>query len=213
VKAKMISDDKKNLAKDDNHNISEKSLNDIFIKGKINNDILGKKMTKNLEKIKEELILELSGDEGLRIVEFIKDKEDTSEFVISEKLSIEIHQTRTLLYKLLDYNLTNFIRRKDKIKGWYICYWNFNPEELIHTYNKLKTEKIEKLNERLNKEKGNQFFMCGNACIRMPFEKAVDFEFKCPECGELMNQQDNARTIEFLKERITELQKEMDQVN
>lgn len=209
----MISDDKKNSVKDDNYNISEKSLNDIFKNGKINNIVLDKKMSKNLEKIKEELILELSGEEGLKIIEFIKDKKDTSEFIISEKLSIEIHQTRTLLYKLIDYNLTNFIRRKDKIKGWYICYWNFNPEELIHTYNKLKKEKIEKLNERLHKEKNNQFFMCSNACTRMPFEKAVDFEFKCPECGELMNQQDNARTIEFLTETIEELQKKMDQVN
>ena len=210
----MVIVNKKNSERGDNHNITHETLNENFKKGKINNLYFREKMnTKNLDKIKEELILELTGEEGLKIVEFIKDKEDTSEFVISEQLNIEIHQTRTFLYKLLDFNLTTFIRRKDKIKGWYICYWNFHPEQIIHTYNKLKKEKIEKLNERLSREKNNQFFMCGNACIRMPFEKAVDFEFKCHECGELMNQQDNSRTIEFLKERIEELNKEIKEAN
>jgi len=39
----------------------------------------------------------------------------------------------------------------------------------------------------------------------MDFEKAIDFNFKCPECGEIMQEQDNKRTIEFLQERIKEL--------
>lgn len=170
-------------------------------------------MKRDLEELKKELVLEIVGEEGLEIIEYLKDKEDVSEFIISEKLDIEIHKTRTLLYRLLDFNLSTFIRRKDKQKGWYICYWNFHPEQIIHTYNKLKKEKIDKLSERLIKEKDNHFFMCSNACTRMPFEKAVDFEFKCPECGELMNQQDNTRTIEFLQERIQELSNEIEEVN
>ena len=42
----------------------------------------------------------------------------------------------------------------------------------------------------------------------MDFEKATDFNFKCPECGELMNQLDNTRTIDFLKDQIMKLEKE-----
>lgn len=170
-------------------------------------------MKKKMKEIEKELILEVAGEDGMRIIDFVRNKTDTSEFVISEKLDIEIHLARTLLYKLLDYNLTTFNRRKDKEKGWYICYWNFHPEQILHTYNKLKREKIDKLNERLSKEQENHFFMCVNACTRMPFEKAVDFEFKCPECGELMNQQDNSRTIEFLKESIQELRNEIEENN
>ncbi len=40
------------------------------------------------------------------------------------------------------------------------------------------------------------------------FDKAISFNFKCPECGEIMHHQDNTRTIEFLKERIKELEAE-----
>jgi transcription initiation factor IIE alpha subunit len=43
----------------------------------------------------------------------------------------------------------------------------------------------------------------------MDFEKSMEFNFKCPECGELMDEQNNARTVEFLKERIDELDKDL----
>ncbi|MBR9676502.1 hypothetical protein GOV05_05845 [Candidatus Woesearchaeota archaeon] len=168
---------------------------------------------RQFEKIKKELILELVGEYGFSIVEYLKDKTEVSEFKIAEDLKIEIHQTRTLLYKLLDHNLATFKRKKDKVKGWYICYWDFHPEQILHVYIKLKKQKLEKLHERLESEQGHHFFMCKNTCVRMNFEKAVDFEFKCPECGELMHQQDNQRTIEFLTQRIEELTKEIEQAN
>lgn len=171
-----------------------------------------KKTKKPGKKIEKQLLLDLVGEEGISIIDFIRDKENTSEFIISEKLNIEIHRTRTLLYTLLKFNIATFIRKKDREKGWYICYWNYHPTQIIHTLKKLKQEKLDKLKERLDKEQANQFFMCKSACVRKDFEKAMDDEFKCPECGELMNQQDNSRTIEFLKEKINLLQEEIDKI-
>lgn len=161
------------------------------------------------KKIKEQVLTELAGEQAIKIINFIKDKKETSEFIIAEKTEIEIHRTRTILYKLFESNVANFIRRKDKVKGWYICYWDFLPGNIKYAYYKIKKKKLEKLQTRLEQESGQQFFMCKNACARMNFEKAVDFEFKCPECGELMNQQDNSRTIEFLSQTIKELKKDL----
>ncbi len=39
----------------------------------------------------------------------------------------------------------------------------------------------------------------------MTFELAVEQNFKCTECGQVMQEQDNTRTKEFLRERIGEL--------
>ncbi|MEA2036904.1 MAG: transcription factor, partial [Nanoarchaeota archaeon] len=50
------------------------------------------------------------------------------------------------------------------------------------------------------------FFICSQACVRLDFEQATEFEFKCPECGILLHQQDNVRTIDHIKERIKELE-------
>jgi hypothetical protein len=44
--------------------------------------------------------------------------------------------------------------------------------------------------------------------VRMDFEKASEFQFRCPECGQIMNEQDNSRTIEFLTDRLKELEVE-----
>lgn len=159
-------------------------------------------------KLMEKIVTELVSDEAIPIVKYLKGKTKISEFIISEELELEIHRTRFLLYKLLEHNLVTFLRKKDKIKGWYICYWDLNDHMFEYLDKKMNDEKLEKLIERLEREEGNQFYLCRNACARMDFDKAMEFNFKCPECGEIMHHQDNSRTIEFIKERIKELEKE-----
>jgi len=159
------------------------------------------------KKLIQKVVTELVGEEALPIIEYLQGKKHISEFIIAEELDLEIHKTRNILYRLLEHNIVSFDRKKDKIKGWYICYWDFLPENLPFLAKKIKDNKLLKLNERLSREETNRFYMCKNACARMDFERAIEFNFKCPECGEIMQEQDNKRTIEFLQERIKELAK------
>jgi transcription initiation factor TFIIE subunit alpha len=163
---------------------------------------------KEKDQLLKKIVKELVSEEAIPIIEYLKGKSKISEFVISEELELEIHKTRFLLYKLLDHNIVSFIRKKDKIKGWYICYWDLNEDIVNHLDQKMNDDKLDKLKERLKREEDNQFYMCKNACTRMDFDRAMEFNYKCPECGELMHIQDNSRTIEFLKERIKELEKD-----
>ncbi len=158
------------------------------------------------EKI-ENVVRELVSEEGIPIVLYLIGKTKVSEFTIANDLDMEIHKARNLLYKLFEQNILSFIRKKDKIKGWYICYWDFNEKSIPFLDEKIKKNKLQKLQERLEKESSATFYMCKNACTRMDFEKAMEFNFKCPECGELMDEQNNSRTIEFLQQRIKELKK------
>jgi transcription initiation factor TFIIE subunit alpha len=162
------------------------------------------------KKLADEIIRELVGEEALAIIEFLKKNKHASEFKIAEMLKQEIHFTRNILYRLLEHNLVTFIRKKDKIKGWYICYWDYNDEAIPHLSDKLKKMKLVKLEERLAKEHNNFFFMCKNACTRMNFDRAAEFNFKCPECGQLMNEQNNEKTVEFLQKNIEDLKKEIE---
>ena len=114
-----------------------------------------------------------------------------------------------MLYKLYEHNIVEFLRKKDKIKGWYICYWDLNEKNIPELALKLKKNKFEKIQERLEREKTNNFYMCKNACARMTFDDSIEYNFKCPECGEIMNEQDNRRTIEFLDNKLTELRSEI----
>jgi transcription initiation factor TFIIE subunit alpha len=105
--------------------------------------------------------------------------------------------------------LVSFIRRKDKKKGWYIYYWTFNPKRVKGIAFGLKRKRLEKLRERLNRENSGQFYICQEKCIRLDFEQASNFEFKCPECGRLLNLDNNSEKIEQIQKEIKMLEKEL----
>ena len=154
------------------------------------------------------LINEIAGERAVPIIEYLKNRKNVSEFIIADKVKMDMQTTRNILYTLNSYNVATYIRRKDRKKGWYISYWTFNRKRVKDLTEKLRKEKIVKLSERLNKEEANKgnFFICTQACARLDFEQATEFEFKCPECGNLLNQQDNTKTIENIKERIKDLE-------
>ncbi len=157
----------------------------------------------------EDVVKELVNEDAIPIVLYLIGRTKVSEFVLAQDLDLEIHKARNLLYRLLEHNVLYFHRKKDKIKGWYICYWDFNEKIIPFLLEKIKTQKLQKLKERLEKESSSMFYMCKSACTRMDFEKSMEFNFKCPECGELMDEQNNSRTLEFLKERIADLDKDL----
>ncbi|MFP4523617.1 MAG: hypothetical protein ACLFNM_03670, partial [Candidatus Woesearchaeota archaeon] len=158
------------------------------------------------ERIQKVLRHVVPEEDAARICLYLQGKKNISEFIIAEELDLEIHRTRNILYKLLHTNLVRFKRKKDKIKGWYICYWDFNEDAVPFVEEKIRLEAIDKMKTRLLNEDGNYFYMCRFAHTRQNFEEAFENNFKCPECGEIMNQQDNERTVEFLKSRLDELQ-------
>ena len=154
------------------------------------------------------LINEIAGERAVPIIEYLKNRKNVSEFIIADKVKMDMQTTRNILYTLNSYNVATYIRRKDRKKGWYISYWTFNRKRVKELTEKLRKDKILKLNERLKKEEANKgnFFICSQACARLDFEQATEFDFKCPECGNLLNQQDNSKTIENIKERIKDLE-------
>ena len=150
----------------------------------------------------------IGGEDGSMIVDYLKGKENISEFKIEKDTGIEIHTVRSILYKLNGEHLVTYIRKKDPVKGWYISYWTINPKRFKEVYEKLQYERVDKLKEKLHKEQEYRdgLYICPNLCTRMPFDVAMENSFKCLECGSVLNQQDNSRTIENLKGMIAELE-------
>jgi len=161
------------------------------------------------DQIVQDITRETVGEDAVKIVDFLKDKKNISEFKIAEKIKGEINHIRNILYRLHSKNLVTYIKKKDRQKGWYISYWTFNRKRVKDLIDITKKDKLTMLKERLEKEEANKgnFFMCTSACIRLSFQDATEFEFKCPECGKLLNQIDNAKTIETIKKNIKELEK------
>ncbi|MBS3126113.1 hypothetical protein J4453_01580 [Candidatus Woesearchaeota archaeon] len=152
----------------------------------------------------QEIIERIAGPDAVKIVKYLDNKKNISEFVVAEKTKLDMQTTRHILYRLNNFNIATYIRKKDRQKGWYISYWTFNRRRVKDLILKLQKEHLEKLHDQLRKEEANKnnFFICSRACSRLDFDQAIEFEFKCPECGSLMHQQENERTIENIKEKI-----------
>ena len=93
------------------------------------------------ERIQNVLKQIVPDEDAERIIFYLRGKKNISEFIVAEELDQEIHETRKLLYKLLEHNVVEFERKKDKVKGWYICYWDLNKEMVPYLVEKIRKKK------------------------------------------------------------------------
>jgi len=161
------------------------------------------------QKVIDTVIKETVGEDALPLVQALKNRKNVSEFKLTENINRQINETRNMLYRLYHQNLVSFTRKKDKKKGWYIYYWTFNAKRIKFLLKSLKTTRIEHLQERLGREKGHDFYTCNSSCMRLEFDQAINFNYKCPECGELMDLQNNHKMIQRISSEITSLKKEL----
>src|SRR3989344_9465552 len=91
-----------------------------------------------------EIIKEAIGEDSLKVVEFLKDKKNISDFKIAEKTDTDIHEIRNILYRLYNQNLVTYYRKKDRQKGWYISYWTFNKKRITDVKKNLHKQKLDK---------------------------------------------------------------------
>ena len=157
----------------------------------------------------EEIVSEVAGDDVLPLVKALRNKSNVSEFALADRIKKEINLTRNMLYRLYDNNLVSFIRKKDKKKGWYIYYWTFNQKRVKDLVKDVKRKRLDSLRERLNREKSTQFYACASKCVRLDFEQSHDFGFKCPECGLLLDLEENSLKIKELESNLLKLEKEL----
>jgi len=160
-------------------------------------------------KIIEEVVMDLAGEDVVKLVNILKDRNNVSEFKLADSMKEEVNKVRNMLYRLHDFNLVSFVRKKDKKKGWYIYYWTFNTKRIKDLILLIKQKKLTKLKERLERERANKFYSCNNKCIRLDFDQSINFEFKCPECGQLINEEDNLLYIKNLEKEIENVEKEL----
>jgi len=65
------------------------------------------------------------------------------------------------------------------------------------------------LQHRLEDEKKELYFSCPNKCVRLNLDQAMNFEFHCPECGELIQQENSETKQSELVQRIKTLTQEL----
>ena len=159
-----------------------------------------------------EILIGIIGKDSANLIEELLKKDNISEFDLAAKTKKDIKVVRRMLYLLYNHNLVSFNRKKDKQKGWYIYYWTLLPESIRFSYFKMKRDLLAGLTVRLEEEEKELFFVCPNNCARLNFDQATVFEFHCPECGELINQDSREEKVAFLKKKMAETEEELNKL-
>src|SRR3989339_231552 len=104
----------------------------------------------------QDTVKEVIGEDSIKIIDYLKDKKNVSDFKIAEKVDRDIHEVRNILYRLYNHNLVSYYRKKDRQKGWYISYWTFNKKRIRELLDKTAREKLAKFSVRLKEEEANK---------------------------------------------------------
>ena len=121
---------------------------------------------------------------------------------ISEKISCKLNIVRKILYKLYDMRLASYKRDKDKETQWYTYDWKFNENEYKKLEFDLASSELKRLNDELDYEVNNMFFVCPFGHYRLDFDDASTVEFLCPDCDVDLEFDDNQEKINRIKEEI-----------
>ena len=62
-------------------------------------------------------IFAISGETGVKVINFLQDRQNVSEFLIADKLRLDMQTIRYTLYKIHTHNVATYIKRKDRQKG------------------------------------------------------------------------------------------------
>ena len=170
----------------------------------------GKSKSDYMNYILEQVARSISSDKiYAQVLLELRKKSNYSEFELAQKLDIDIKSFRRIIYALFERGLLFWRRKKDRQRGWYIYYWTLKEDEIPFYYERVLKRKLKMLKERLAKEEGQHYLMCPNFCVRVSYEQAIDLNFTCPECGAVLVEQDNSKTVANLKKAISEIELEL----
>lgn len=161
----------------------------------------------------KELVGKVAGKNTEVIVDIISGGRPVNEFKIAEKLKLTINQTRNILYKLTAQNIVSFVRKKDTKKGWYIYSWSINFQKSLEKLKELKKREIYNYEHLLESRQSKRFYVCSSGCMETNEENAMLHDFKCQECGQLLQLKSFDAEIKDLKEKIEKARKNIGMID
>ncbi len=150
------------------------------------------------------ILIRIAGVRGYDIAKELVGNEITDD-EIAKRLGIRVNLVRKILYSLYENRVVSYRRVRDEQSGWYVYYWRIEPERAREYFDNNKRLLIQKLEDRLDTERSTNFFSCGNGDPKLPFELAIENDFKCPRCGDKLEPYDNSSVIMALERQIESL--------
>ncbi|MFH0714979.1 MAG: hypothetical protein V1847_04610 [Candidatus Diapherotrites archaeon] len=158
----------------------------------------------------KEFLLSISGEHGLEVVKTcLKKDKDLTDEEIGKTVPLKITEIRTILNRLHYRGIACYNKKKSQKAGWYSYTWTINSKRIAELILEQYVEQVEQLEEKLIYERNYTMFACPKKCNPQPFEVAMEYQFKCPECGETMNEMDSKKISKLTSDKIETLKSEI----
>lgn len=120
----------------------------------------------------------------LEIISHLQKFDSLDEKELAEKLGREIKFIRSYLYTLQSKGLLTYEKVKENELEWFRFVWKVDPLCIERIERRKKQIRDNILNDL--KELRIRSHSCKKKCIRMNQEEALELNFKCPNCGDVI---------------------------
>jgi len=166
-----------------------------------------------LENLLKEVVANIVGAPGHDLAPLLHSKKYVNEFNIAKKLDMTINQVRNLLYRVADYGLVVYERKKDNKKGWYTYFWKLDVLKSLVFLRKKVENKLNQTREMIKRREENKFYFCETCNVEMSEESALLYEFTCDECGGLLELKDDTKLLRGLRKRATQMSNKLEEID
>ncbi|MBM3308779.1 MAG: hypothetical protein FJY77_00855 [Candidatus Altiarchaeales archaeon] len=166
---------------------------------KVSKSKTSSRRTSKKSSVLRDILVESMSEDHVAIVEKLSEPKYDEDVAAELKLKSTI--VRTLLNDLHMNSLVGYERSKNKKTGWYTYLWNRRDGKIKEYIQGYLKGRLEELNKQLDSERQGMNFNC--SCSRVPFETAVEQNFKCSECNEKMKEYDNSDIIDKIVNEIS----------
>ncbi len=154
-------------------------------------------------------LFRLIGEEGLNLIERFPAEGEHSDEDLAASTGINLNSVRHTLYTLYERRLAEYHRIKNNETGWLTYLWQLRPDHLFGAIREDMEVVLSKLDRRCKYEIENDFFICNDCHLILTFPKAMNTDFKCPDCDKPLGHFDNEVLVDALQGRIDAIKKSL----
>ncbi|MDD4137675.1 MAG: transcription factor [Methanoregula sp.] len=154
-------------------------------------------------------LFRLVGEEGLNLLERFPPEGKHSDEDLAASTGINLNSVRHTLYTLYEKRLAEYHRIKNNETGWLTYLWQLRTDQIPNAIREDLELVLDKLSRRERYEEENDFYICKDCHIISTFPKAMNTDFKCPDCDQPLGHFDNEVLLQSLQERISSIKKSL----
>lgn len=157
------------------------------------------------------LVERLVSPEARKVFEVLYEEGDElSEYDIMDKTELRGSVVRRVLNILAEKGFVVYRKQRHPEKGRIIFYWKINYEGLPAVIEARKRAALEKLRTLLEREEETQYYVCPFDGTRYTFEEALEYDFTCPRCGNILQpDEDREIRLQLLRQYVSMLEAEL----